>query len=117
VIAPVRRGRTDLTTKQGGMPVKLPTARVVERPVYLPDGTVDHSPRPPRPGSVVFPCGSEADPTPGVSDLNACSPFTDRAAAHLSMWLRGRRDVLRERQWLRATPAGEILLMPDCFRS
>jgi hypothetical protein len=96
--------------------MKFPSGPVVKRPVYLPDGTVDHTPGPPRPGAVVFPCGSEADPTPGVSDLNRCSPHSDRAAAHLCMWLRGRGDFLRERQWLRPSAAGEILLMPACFR-
>jgi hypothetical protein len=95
--------------------MKFPADPVVERP-YLADGSVDHAPSAPRPGAVVFPCGTQADPTPGVSDLHRCSPYSDRAAAHLSMWLRGRRDFLRERQWLRATAAGEILLTPECSR-
>ncbi|HEY3947365.1 MAG TPA: hypothetical protein VGL78_19220 [Solirubrobacteraceae bacterium] len=89
---------------------------VVDRPVYLPDGSVDHRPRPPRRGAVVFACGTEADPTPGVSDLHPGSPFIDRAAAHLSMWLRGREDYMRKRQLLRGSAAGEIIVLPHAFR-
>jgi hypothetical protein len=58
---------------------------------------------------------AEADPTPGVSDLHPGSSFVDRAAADLSMWLRGGEDYLREHQWLRGSAAGEIIVMPHAF--
>jgi hypothetical protein len=95
----------------------FPRPPVVERDLYAADGSVDHRPLLPRPGATTFSDGSQADPTPGVSDLYAGSPFEDRAAALLCMWLRGRADVLRERQWLRGSPAGEVMVMPMCFRS
>jgi hypothetical protein len=101
----------------GDRPVVFPMPPVVDRPVYLPDGSVDHRPHLPRTNAVVFAAGTEADPTPGVSCLHPCSCFEDRAGAHLSMWLRGRRDLLRDRQWLKPSAGGEIILMPAGFRA
>lgn len=43
------------------------------------------------------------------------------AARSVAEWMTGRGEgvssgPLRERQWLRCTAAGEVIVMPDCYR-